>query len=319
MFQQLGYTANKDMSPEDADIIWVRSNYRDYLARLGRSQALNHLPNEQLINNKGSLAETARLNPDWASFHPETYCLYIYEQMKEFFSRPRQGIWMAKPCSSSRGIGIKLFRPSASNESLRFDSHNYVVQKYIENPYLLRNRKFSIRCYWLVTSLDPLAVYLYPEGTVKLCTQDYDDTDLTAAASHLTNSFQNREAENYQAQANKLNWDRFLEQTPALDKQALIAAMAQALGTLVDDSFGAARTAPAAGHCFALLAADWVLDDSNRLWLTEVQQNFGMRADDPVKQQLLPTLLEETVELVRRAMHGRGHERAADTRFIRIR
>ena len=58
-----------------------------------------------------------------------------------------------------------------------------VVQKYIEKPLLLRNgsdkqdlRKFDIRQWVLVTSVDPLEVYVYRDAYLRICGAPFDIT-----------------------------------------------------------------------------------------------------------------------------------------------
>ena len=41
-----------------------------------------------------------------------------------------------------------------------------IVQRYIHNPYLIEGKKFDFRFYAVLTSVDPLRVYLYDEGLV---------------------------------------------------------------------------------------------------------------------------------------------------------
>ena len=42
-----------------------------------------------------------------------------------------------------------------------------VVQRYISRPFLINNTKFDIRIYVLITSFDPLRVFLYEDGLVR--------------------------------------------------------------------------------------------------------------------------------------------------------
>ena len=42
-----------------------------------------------------------------------------------------------------------------------------IVQSYIPNPLLIHGYKFDFRLYVLVTSINPLRVYLYKDGMVR--------------------------------------------------------------------------------------------------------------------------------------------------------
>ncbi len=95
-----------------------------------------------------------------------------------------------------------------SNE-IRGDD-NWIVEKYINNPLLLNNKKFDLRLYVAITSFDPLQIYLHDEGIhpltyplthpltylltyllysglVRLATADYSKKDFSNRYEHLTN------------------------------------------------------------------------------------------------------------------------------------
>ena len=42
-----------------------------------------------------------------------------------------------------------------------------IVQSYIPNPLLINGYKFDFRLYVLVTSINPLRIYLYKDGMVR--------------------------------------------------------------------------------------------------------------------------------------------------------
>lgn len=68
------------------------------------------------------------------------------ERIKQYdiqYSLNRENIWIVKPASRSRGRGIKAF--SDMDEILEYvvgrDDIQWVAQKYIENPLIVKNRK----------------------------------------------------------------------------------------------------------------------------------------------------------------------------------
>lgn len=90
--------------------------------------------------------------------------------------------FVAKPIFGGQGKGIRLFNAS-SVESISREG-DYLIQKYsfimlflnvilifffryILNPFLINDRKFTVRIYPLITSLDPLRIYLSRNGIVK--------------------------------------------------------------------------------------------------------------------------------------------------------
>ena len=48
-----------------------------------------------------------------------------------------------------------------------------VVQEYIDKPLLLDGKKFDLRIYVLLLCADPLEIYVFAEGLVRLATNNY--------------------------------------------------------------------------------------------------------------------------------------------------
>ena len=74
------------------------------------------------------------------------------------------------------------------------------MSKYVANPHLIDGLKYDLRIYVLVTSYDPLKVYLFREGLTRFATEKYS-TNLNSLKKryvHLTNySVNKRNVEGY--------------------------------------------------------------------------------------------------------------------------
>ena len=88
--------------------------------------------------------------------------------------------YILKPRASARGIGIKL----VSDPEKLAKTTDAIVQTYIERPHLINKTKYDLRLYVLVTSFDPLRVYLYREGLARFCSEAYD-TNVKRSGKHL--------------------------------------------------------------------------------------------------------------------------------------
>ncbi|XP_053975714.1 probable tubulin polyglutamylase TTLL9 [Hylaeus volcanicus] len=105
--------------------------------------------------------------------------------------------WIVKPAGRSQGRGIFLFRKLKDLAEwrtkefcfplLETHSETFIVQKYVENPYLLAGRKFDLRIYALVTSFHPPKVWLAREGFARLSAELFDLENIDDSRVHLTN------------------------------------------------------------------------------------------------------------------------------------
>ncbi|KAG5506443.1 hypothetical protein JKF63_05946 [Porcisia hertigi] len=75
---------------------------------------------------------------------------------------------------------------SAASYTAETTRNHYIVQRYMENPFLLDGRKFDLRLYVVVTSYDPVRLYLYREGLVRIASSPYTRTSGTAGAAGVT-------------------------------------------------------------------------------------------------------------------------------------
>ena len=177
----------------DWNILWSCGNTKPYIYEgLNEFQKVNHFPNSNELTHKDRLAfhisNSQRLLGRFKfDFLPETFILP--EQFPEFYTRfnrnkgekdirgeaknkdkDKNNLWIIKPYSQSQGRGIFLI--DDLNEVPCDES--CIVSEYIKNPLLINGLKFDLRIYVLLTSVDPLRIYVFNEGLARFATELYD-------------------------------------------------------------------------------------------------------------------------------------------------
>lgn len=101
-----------------------------------------------------------------------------------------------KPINSSCGRGIKVINASIS---IPKNLKNYLVSKYLTKPHLIKGFKYDMRIYVLVTSFDPLVIYMFKDGLVRFSTEKFNlkPKNLKKRYIHLTNYSVNKKHETY--------------------------------------------------------------------------------------------------------------------------
>ena len=317
-------------TPQEADLIWMRTRYHPWYARLREHQAINHLPGEGVLTRKDNL--TACLHALGAAqpgaafshrdFYQPSFRLGDASERAAFIAQlppdddPEQ-VWILKPATLSRGIGIRigwrlgwLREALAAGRPVQFMHEDkpadYIAQRYIRNVLLLNGRKSELRIYWLIACLDPLLVLMYHEGTARLTSRDYRADDWDDPLIHITNTYQQKKHGGVTPDT-ELKWDfprlqdylvREKSAAPDFIAQTLLPRLRNMLAYVVRAGESELRRTPASGHFFALLGADVILDDTLAPWLTEIQKGPGLSYDDPVKARVIPPMLQGAVRIV---------------------
>ena len=104
-------------------------------------------------------------------------------------------LWIVKPTNLSRGRGIYLI--DDINE-INLAEQN-IVSKYISNPLLINGHKFDLRIYVVLTSIDPLRIYIFKEGLARFATEKYQQSadGKNNQFVHLTNYSINKKSSNF--------------------------------------------------------------------------------------------------------------------------
>lgn len=77
-----------------------------------------------------------------------------------------------------------LLAQKVAESQTPFQVENYVVSRYIDNPYLIMGKKFDIRMYVLVTSFSPLTVWMHREGFARFSNQRFSLENIDNAIVH---------------------------------------------------------------------------------------------------------------------------------------
>ena len=124
---------------------------------------------------------------------PETY-YYPFDKdinIDKFkdYSLDLNNLWLVKPIDLSGWRGTSLFK---ALKNLNYSK--YVITKYVTNVNLIKNKKYDLRLYILITSLNPLKIYLYKDGLVRIASKKYslDINSMGDKYIHLTNTDVNK-------------------------------------------------------------------------------------------------------------------------------
>jgi len=222
-----------------------------------------------------------------------------------------QNIWIVKPGCKSRGRNIAIF-DNVEGICKHIDrEQSWVAQKYIERPLLIKNRKFDIRQWVLVTDMNPLTIWIYDECYLRFSAEDYDSARLDNVYVHLTNNsivknselFHNTTFEgcmwslaNFQAHLAE-NYDEaaWSERIFPRMKESVIWSLAASSELILNRS-----------KSFEIFGYDFMLDADLNVWLIEVNTSPAMDYSTHVTEVLVKQVLADSVRLVVDGKFGVG-------------
>lgn len=104
---------------------------------------------------------------------PESFLLPDEAKDLEIFMRksPNQ-TFICKPSRGRGGEGIQLARKFSDLPRQAFSSE-YTIQRYIDNPLLINNKKFDFRIYLVMKGVERVEAYICEEGIARFCTVSF--------------------------------------------------------------------------------------------------------------------------------------------------
>ncbi|XP_068948021.1 tubulin polyglutamylase TTLL5 isoform X9 [Petaurus breviceps papuanus] len=304
-------------SSTDYNLMWTGSHLKPFLLRtLSEMQKVNHFPRSYELTRKDRLYKNVirmQHTHGFKAFHilPQTFLLPAeYAEFCNSYSKDR-GPWIVKPVASSRGRGVYLIN-SPNQISLE---ENILVSRYINNPLLIDDFKFDVRLYVLVTSYDPLVIYLYEEGLARFATVRYDQgaKNIRNQFMHLTNYSVNKKSGDYvscddpevEDYGNKWSMSamlRYLKQE-GKDTTALMAHVEDLIIKTIISAELAIATAckafvPHRSSCFELYGFDVLIDSTLKPWLLEVNLSPSLACDAPLDLKIKASMISDMFTVV---------------------
>ncbi|CAJ0581849.1 unnamed protein product, partial [Mesorhabditis spiculigera] len=140
---------------------WTNEIYSAHVGMAGSDQIINHVPGSGYYTSKVALATA---NTTFGV--PQAF--QLPDKKEKFLKIAKENpdwLWVQKD-NAHRNIVIKPL------EELDFDKKESFIQKFVANPFLIDNRKFDIGIYTVITSINPLRVYVYDEYLIRKIGKD---------------------------------------------------------------------------------------------------------------------------------------------------
>ena len=260
-------------------------------SNLRQNLKINQLPGQWVLGRKEWLARSYQAikknkKCQHFDFHPRTFLLPLgpqeTQQIKECF-REKPATFMIKPVNWFSGLGIKI---TNNLEEILLSAGNVVVQEYIERPLLINKRKFDVRVYLLLTSLDPLQLFLYQDGLVSICSEEYspETEGPHSKAAHLTCYSVNKSHHSFCLKNQRWSLSQLrshLEREQGLDWRPVWDRTRElCLNTVISGLSHMREEFSRAGvkshyNCFKLFGCDILYDQHLKPWLLEVGNSPG--------------------------------------------
>lgn len=201
------------------NLFWIDvATIHEHFRTIQPWQSINHFPGMPNIARKNRMGQNLnrmqKIYPKEYSFYPRTWVLPgemadFRQQFDGSGNALNNKIFIIKPDAGCQGRGIFLTK---SIENVPFNE-NVVAQVYIKKPLLIDGFKFDLRLYCIITSVKPLRMYLFHDGLVRMCTEEYvkpTKENIHNSCMHLTNYAVNKRNENFlqpSAQSSEENQD----------------------------------------------------------------------------------------------------------------
>lgn len=280
-------------------------------------QCINHFVGSTTLTRKDKLYKhiaKMRRKKGAANFDFIPTSFLLPKEMRNFKQHYKMhpGPFIVKPAGLSRGRGVYLI---GKPKDIISQTEDQVVSKYIDNPLLIDGYKVDLRIYVLVTSFDPLVIYIYQEGLTRFATVKYkkNPLNLNMLRMHLTNYSINMSSGNYIRNEDSTIEDFGSKWTLSAllryfhDSGIDTVVLMRKIEDVIIKTILAAEKSIASGcriyqrkpsNCFELFGFDIMLDDNYKPWLLEVNLSPSLVCNTPLDIKVKANMLCDLLNLV---------------------
>lgn len=282
--------------------------------RMKRFQRVNRFPEIQEITRKDFLCRNLmRMRKFYAhsyDFFPESWIFPAdFCTAQQYLIKNPHTIFILKPENGAKGNGISMTKSLTNVDPLK----RMICQTYINKPFLMDGFKFDLRVYVLVTSVDPLRIYVYNEGLVRLATKPYKTFDTSGDQKyvHLTNYSINKSSDTFSGDVINGSKRTISSMNKHLKEKGVdVKKIWSRIDDLIVKTFISAL--PMLQHsyraifpfhdvipgCFELLGFDIILDEQLKPYLLEVNHSPSFFLDEAADQLVKVPLIYDTLRLL---------------------
>lgn len=220
-------------------------------------------------------------------------------------------MWILKPGeNTNRGCGITVESRVSEitniiNNNAPSPDRTFIIQQYIENPALYKGRKFDLRCFAMVTSINGhLKGYNYLDGYIKTASKEFN-LNSTNKYIHLTNDAVQKNFEDYGKFefGNKVSfqeYQQYLNQSHSKFNVDFKQHIFSQIRTIMQDTIRACFSIlDPMKRCnsFEIFGYDFMLDDNFKVYLIEVNTNPCLETPCPILMKLIPDLVDSALRI----------------------
>ncbi|XP_072044540.1 probable tubulin polyglutamylase ttll-15 [Amphiura filiformis] len=195
LFKMLGFV--KQDPGTQWDVLWAHESpfkSGNLMNKVHHNQKVSQVPGMQQITHKAKLTTEGGLKYVPKSFLIPQQKLNFLEEVKQ--NKDKHRLWMQKNIEHRGNQVKKLQELDLKKES--------IIQEYISNPYLAQGRKLSIGIYVIVTSIDPLRVYIIDTKYITRCSVKlYDPEDFTDPTTFITDGYGHSNGHHFRLELDK--------------------------------------------------------------------------------------------------------------------